>query len=505
MQEMLPKKPPRQRKPKWTKAQKDAREAAKMKIQQQPQQQSEHLQSRQSPPHRPAFTMDAQGVSNNSAPGFPPLGKCFRAQSAFVEPQAGGDIHPPALSPYMRSFQPRPTLQPEVQLPLPIRSGYISLDPKNGRESKTTSPYYGCNTFSGPNSDLFPPKRANHSPTAVGFTGIRRPHTVSSNDPSYFQRTPSFTLDNSYHSLVPSQISPRDGTTSRDYTPLHPNHPLGSQISSSAEASTSFTPFDRHGSRASAPYSSTNVFSSAVQPIERAVPGHPMHLRKKGVGKGAPKPNGNYIKCAMRPSQLLPRPQPLLLVLDLNGTLLHRPNRAQSSKFQSRPFANTFLQYALASYTVMIWSSARPENVALMCAQLVPSSARSQIVAEWGRDRLGLTAAEYNAKVQVYKRLEEVWSDPVVSKSHPSGGVWDQGNTVLIDDTTLKAAGQPWNLIELPEFKGASRETDGRVLRQLVEYLEILRVQSDVSSYMRIKPFKFAGVVGNPSAEEVAN
>jgi hypothetical protein len=191
-----------------------------------------------------------------------------------------------------------------------------------------------------------------------------------------------------------------------------------------------------------------------------------------------------------------PASRPILVVIDLNGTLLHRPNKRNPSKFVERPLARSFLKACIDKHHVILWSSARPENVARMCAQLLPAEYLDRLIAVWGRDRFGLTADDYALRTQCYKRLTRLWSDPVVAASHPQqqaqeGGApcWNQGNTVLIDDSAEKARSEPHNAITLPEFAGDVSEKP-QVLAMVEEYLDKLSRQMDISTYIRAQPFK---------------
>lgn len=136
----------------------------------------------------------------------------------------------------------------------------------------------------------------------------------------------------------------------------------------------------------------------------------------------------------------------------------------------------------------MVWSSAQPENVRLMVNALFTPVQKKALLARWGRDTLGLTKAQYFAKVQVYKRLERVWEG-----EHRVEGGWDQTNTVLLDDSPLKAEGQPWNHVEVKEFLGMKGEMGDRTMVELVGYLEELRWQGNVSAFIREVPFRIGG------------
>lgn len=92
----------------------------------------------------------------------------------------------------------------------------------------------------------------------------------------------------------------------------------------------------------------------------------------------------------------------------------------------------------------------------------------------------------------MYKRLEQVWNDNQIQLSHPGGGQerWAQHNTVLIDDSHLKAAAQPHNLIQVPEFTKVpqdqiGKDKESKVLENLRIDLEVLKYQDDISSLIR--------------------
>jgi len=229
-----------------------------------------------------------------------------------------------------------------------------------------------------------------------------------------------------------------------------------------------------------------------------------------------------YHTIAREPLTSLDNPQRLLIILDLNGTLVYRPNPSrQPTKIEHRPYLREFLQYLFTNFSVMVWSSARPQNVQSMTDQVLPRDQASALVARWARDSFGLSPHEYNENVQVYKDLRLVWSKDEIQKQHPQyqdGARWDQRNTVLIDDSLEKAFAQPHNLIDIPEFEGVPKgrgreaEMEQRVLNELAGYLERVRYQQNVSSFMREKPFaadgqwwyewpRMEGVV-EPKAEE---
>ncbi|KAK0752083.1 HAD-like domain-containing protein, partial [Schizothecium vesticola] len=204
---------------------------------------------------------------------------------------------------------------------------------------------------------------------------------------------------------------------------------------------------------------------------------------------GIPNPTPAYLAQAYLSPQRTSQPQPLLVIIDLNGTLLHRPSPRAPSTFIERPRAGEFLRECLDAFYVVIWSSARPDNVGKMVRQLLPEPAqRARVLATWGRDRFGLSAADYYQRTQCYKRLTKVWTDPGVAAAHPlAGGRWGQANTVLIDDSIEKARSEPFNAVTIPEFTG--RKGTDEVLALVHEYLCVLSMQADVSAFVRTHPF----------------
>lgn len=163
-----------------------------------------------------------------------------------------------------------------------------------------------------------------------------------------------------------------------------------------------------------------------------------------------------------------------------------------------RPGLNVFLQNLYENYSVMVWSSARPRTVASIVDQVVPSPMQKTLVATWARDKLGLTNEQYDGKVQVYKQLTKVWDTIDIQAKHPdriglkssrskdpSQPAWDQTNTILIDDSRLKASSHPHNIIEIPEFLGAIKLREEKILRTVMRQLQILARQGDVSRKLR--------------------
>ncbi|KAI2818429.1 hypothetical protein CBS63078_991 [Aspergillus niger] len=208
-------------------------------------------------------------------------------------------------------------------------------------------------------------------------------------------------------------------------------------------------------------------------------------------------PTPAYLEQSSKPAKRNSWSQPLLVILDLNGTLVHRPDRYMPPRFKRRAGLDIFIQTLMQKYKVMIWSSARPPTVDGICRQLFINDSRTQIVAEWHREHFNLTPQQYDAKIQVYKTLSTVWADEKVQASYPNpkdlgSSVpatfqktrWDQTNTILIDDTRLKASSEPSNLLEIPTFDGSSGAEDAATLTKVLQMLEELSLHDDVSQVL---------------------
>lgn len=223
---------------------------------------------------------------------------------------------------------------------------------------------------------------------------------------------------------------------------------------------------------------------------KRDAAGRQPKVRPSKASGGIPNPSPEYLMLSKAVSYPLHDPQDLLVIIDLNGTLLYRPNKKQPTKFLSRPHASLFLKYCIDTFRVVIWSSARPENVAAMCNSILTPEMRRKVVAIWGRDKFNLTRGDFDLRVQCYKRLTSIWQDPQIASSHPHyllGGKWDQTNTVLVDDSLDKGRSEPFNLIEVPEWTGDMQ--DG-TLPQVHDHLNHLSLHSNVSGCHYARPFK---------------
>ncbi|KAF2655708.1 hypothetical protein K491DRAFT_410839 [Lophiostoma macrostomum CBS 122681] len=210
----------------------------------------------------------------------------------------------------------------------------------------------------------------------------------------------------------------------------------------------------------------------------------------------APEPTQDYLRVAAMEPTVADTPQKMLVILDLNGTLLHRPTRGRPTHFIPRPSLEPFLRYLFDNFCVMVWSSAKPANVNGMIEQAFTDKQQKDLIAVWARNTFGLSGYQYAQKVQVYKDLKKVWLNKSIQLniwSLSDKNLFTQRNTILIDDSFLKASAQPFNLLEVPEFAGTKKQMKSDFLREVVGYLNVVKKQSNVSSFMRTQPFKANG------------
>lgn len=203
-----------------------------------------------------------------------------------------------------------------------------------------------------------------------------------------------------------------------------------------------------------------------------------------------------YMSIVLQPSEISSNPSPKLIVLDLNGTLLYRKRRKKGNfRVNPRPFVKEFLQYLfdVETFSVMIWSSARPENVDKMVREIF-GNYRERLMVIWGRDKFGLSEEEYFTDFKPLKDLEIVWKElnkeEIGSNFDGQKVGFDQTNTILIEDSPYKTQLQPFNAIHLREFdRKMERDEEDRELLRVIGYLELIKFQSNISAYIKEHPF----------------
>ena len=208
----------------------------------------------------------------------------------------------------------------------------------------------------------------------------------------------------------------------------------------------------------------------------------------------APKASKVYLAQARLPPVRRSTPKKCLVILDLNGTCIARPNLFEPKVFKVRPGIYKLFDYLFEHHMVMIFTSMHRKNAAAVLDKLFTSPQREKLAGFWARERLGLTVEQLHVKTQTYKNLIPIWLDKAIQSTHLADEGrwgWDQTNTVLIDDSHLKALSHPHNLLLVPEFskedaaKGkldpAVEKSEEAILRSLIHKLDELKYQTDVS------------------------
>lgn len=234
----------------------------------------------------------------------------------------------------------------------------------------------------------------------------------------------------------------------------------------------------------------------------RASPSH-RSAEPKLYSIARPEPTSRYMAGAYTQPAVLDISRPLLIILDLNGTLLYRKNKGFN--FKPRPHLDEFLEYLFSNHVVMVWSSANAHNVVRMCQKLFNPEQLKSVAAIWTRDNLRLTPEQHASNTQVYKRLSWVWQDRGIQAKNPvKNSHWDQSNTILLDDSVEKSSSEPFNLVRIDEFEDRPDQAKEDVLPQVAIYLNTLRSQLDVSSYIRSQPFVHDPAMPRAAAEASA-
>ncbi|KAF7726582.1 hypothetical protein EC973_008627 [Apophysomyces ossiformis] len=188
-------------------------------------------------------------------------------------------------------------------------------------------------------------------------------------------------------------------------------------------------------------------------------------------------PNENYLALSAETSKTLTEAQKQLLVLDLNGTFVRRYN---NQGMFVRPYSTEFFDFIFQNFTVMVWSSAQPRSVDMMCRMF--GHHRSKLVRIWDRDKFSLTREQYYRKTQTIKDLSLVWDELSFNET----------NTIMLDDSPAKSVLQPYSSVHLAEFDYQSPEFQqygDSELCAVMDYLNKLRYESNVASYIHKCPY----------------
>ncbi|GAB2302136.1 hypothetical protein Dimus_036153 [Dionaea muscipula] len=197
-------------------------------------------------------------------------------------------------------------------------------------------------------------------------------------------------------------------------------------------------------------------------------------------------------------------PKKKLIVVDLNGLLVHRThrylgkvpsNRKHDALFGNqlvykRPFCEEFMNFCLERFEIGLWSSGKEHNVdgVLDC---VLKGLRSKLLFVWNQDKCsdyGFKSLEKKDKPLFFKELKKVWEE---IKPSDNRGSYSALNTLLIDEAPYKCLLNPPNTAIYPEPYDPDNVSDNVLdpKEKLAMYLDGLAEAEDVQAYVEAHPY----------------
>ena len=231
-----------------------------------------------------------------------------------------------------------------------------------------------------------------------------------------------------------------------------------------------------------------------------------------------------------------------LIILDLNGLLIHRIYKDEYFKFKRlfeehynlgnlarperkgnfavwvRPHVKQFLSWLMEHFHVAIWSSVLYHNISPIVETLLPDEhERERLLFWWNQEHCfcedDLTATDPKKSKSFYKRLTSVWDTVDINERwllNQPNNIDLRDHTLLIDDNKLKVRDnpihtaihpRPWKLFELYDDNKNIRIFKDDVLGdngQLKTWLEgLLNSNETVSKYVEKHPYN------DPPLEEI--
>ncbi|KAJ3385173.1 hypothetical protein HDU80_000743 [Chytriomyces hyalinus] len=173
----------------------------------------------------------------------------------------------------------------------------------------------------------------------------------------------------------------------------------------------------------------------------------------------------------------------LLIVLDLNGTLIDRLSKGPERKLANanplcprdadltlnqnrvflRPYLDVFLKYLLENFHVAAWTSATPKNAHPLTDFIFePFGGSKCLEFVWDRERCIIEPTptkKYNSVKdlaiiwrQASKQQQQQAPPTQQPKASPFSHTWSPHNTILLDDSASKSCRTPLNHLLIPTF-----------------------------------------------------
>lgn len=216
----------------------------------------------------------------------------------------------------------------------------------------------------------------------------------------------------------------------------------------------------------------------------------------------------------------------LLIIFDLNGTLVSRVSRKlekalslenpycpenfdfifEKTRCYVRPGWDKFLNQMEnhSNISIGIWTSAQKKNADRMTTNLFSNHNKP---IEFLLDRSHCLNAPLNVKTNnVIKDLNMLFQDKVLSRN----GKWTEKNTIIVDDTITKAKRNPRNLLVIDEYTVLDKTFDCNndiELLKLLQWVEKLEERgadySDIRTIIEKFPLKLENLEEDTSVEHL--
>ncbi|KAI3996802.1 hypothetical protein MKX01_041102 [Papaver californicum] len=205
------------------------------------------------------------------------------------------------------------------------------------------------------------------------------------------------------------------------------------------------------------------------------------------------KKNGTSKKCSsngdvVRVRELITCTDTKLLVLDLNGLLVDIGKKSRTK----RPFCDEFLKFCFERFHVGVWSSRKKSNVTNVVNYLM-GDMKENLLFCWDVSHCTETGFKLLGdwyKPLVLKELKKLWN-----KHEPNlpwqKGVFNESNTLLLDDSPYKALCNPLYTAIFPSSYTREVLNDDSLGPggDLRVYLESLVLAGNVQKYVEQHPF----------------
>ncbi|KAI3820150.1 hypothetical protein L1987_14008 [Smallanthus sonchifolius] len=197
-----------------------------------------------------------------------------------------------------------------------------------------------------------------------------------------------------------------------------------------------------------------------------------------------------------------PHSRKKLLVLDVNGLLVdivadpdeaHKPDTIIGSKAVfKRPFCDEFLKFCFERFSVGVWTSRTRRNIKRVL-DFVMRDTQHQLLFCWDQSHCtetGFNTIENSGKPLVLKELKKLWEkqDPNLPWDR---GVYDESNTLFLDDSPYKALRNPPYTAIFPYTYSyrTAQDNDLGPNGDLRNYLERLAASDNVQKFIEQNPF----------------